>query len=121
MSNKVIKIEELFKQIENFAKRIFSSRFRIYKLIANNLKLTVVFVLLGASATVAAGIAINEYTTEYVEMLVHTSDNVPSKKPRSEWSEDLIREERAGSAKQGYIDRVEPEGYEWGTLELDPK
>jgi len=58
---------------------------------------------------------------EYVEMLVKTSDNIHSKKPKSQWTEEMFAEERAASAKQGYIVMVKPEGWNWGSLERDPK
>jgi len=48
---------------------------------------------------------------EYVELLVRTSDNLPSDLPRDEWTEEMYEEERTGSGKQGYIVDVKPEGF----------
>jgi hypothetical protein len=65
--------------------------------------------------------AFSEESGEYVELLVKTSDNILSKKDKSEWTSEMFEEERAGNAKQGYILEVKPEGWTWGTKELDPK
>ncbi|MEJ2267524.1 MAG: LamG domain-containing protein, partial [Nanoarchaeota archaeon] len=56
----------------------------------------------------------------YIELLVATSDTVPSKKPREEWTEENFLEERIGGAKQGYVINVKPEGWVWGDYELKP-
>jgi len=58
---------------------------------------------------------------EYIELLVKTSDNIPSKLPKEQWTSEIFTEERRGSAKQGYVITARPEGYEWGNLEKDPK
>jgi hypothetical protein len=58
---------------------------------------------------------------EYLELLVATSDSVFSKKPFSEWTSEMIKEERSGNTKQGYIIQANPEGWSWGKKELDPK
>jgi len=58
---------------------------------------------------------------EYVELLIKTSDNVLSKLPREEWTQEMLEEERRGNAKQGYIIAVKDSPAEWGNLETDPK
>ncbi|MDD5012397.1 MAG: LamG domain-containing protein [Candidatus Nanoarchaeia archaeon] len=59
--------------------------------------------------------------TKYVELLVKTSDNVPSKADKKDWTSEMIKTERAYSGKQGYIVTAKPEGWHWGDLERDPK
>jgi len=61
------------------------------------------------------------YAEKYVELLVKTSDNIHSAAPRSTWTAEMRAKERRTNGKQGYISRVEPEGFSWGRLELDPK
>ena len=65
-------------------------------------------------------VSIQAQETEYVELLVKTSDNVLSSSPREAWTEGTFREERAGNAKQGYIIDIKSSPANWGTLEKDP-
>src|SRR3989344_1113814 len=51
--------------------------------------------------------------TEYLELLVKTGDNIHDKKTNES--------SQSGSYRQGYIVRVEGDGFEWGRLERDPK
>jgi len=67
-------------------------------------------------ATTASSIA-----SDNLECLVKTSDNVLSKLPREEWTEEMFDEERRGNGKQGYIILCEDEDWNWGKLERDPK
>lgn len=57
----------------------------------------------------------------YTECLIKTSDNVLSKLPRENWTDEMYAEEQAGNAKQGYITICKPSGWGWGNLEIDPK
>jgi len=58
---------------------------------------------------------------EYVELLIHTSDTFLFEAPRSTWTQEQIAVDRSSNMKQGFVQRVEKLGYEWGTLEKDPK
>lgn len=58
---------------------------------------------------------------KYIELLVKSDDNIPSKIPREDWTQDIIDEERRGSWKQGQIVAYKDEGWDWGNLERDPK
>ncbi len=58
---------------------------------------------------------------ENVECIVKTSDNVLSREDRRLWTEEMLAEERAGNAKRGYVVVCNPEGWQWGNLERDPK
>lgn len=62
---------------------------------------------------------------DYVECLVKTGDNIPSKQPREKWTQEMIDMEKAGSAKQGYIIDCKNSSWNngywnWGTEERNP-
>jgi hypothetical protein len=56
-----------------------------------------------------------------IEVLVKTSDNIPSKIPRELWTQKIIDKDAIGSGKVGNIIRYENCGFEWGNMEKDPK
>lgn len=64
---------------------------------------------------------ITKYAEDYVEVLIKTSDNVPSKTDVSLWTTSIQEEFERASFRQGYIVDVRPEGWNWGTLERDGK
>jgi hypothetical protein len=64
---------------------------------------------------------IRKIEDEVLECLVASSDTVPSKQDKAQWTQEMFDEERSGSTKQGYIIHCKPEGWGWGSRERDPK
>jgi len=58
---------------------------------------------------------------ENVELLIKTSDNVLSKEDTVKWTQEMRDEHQRGNYRQGYIVTARPEGWNWGSLELDSR